>query len=220
MTKQMIHKTLFLMCLVSGIVVFRANAQEPSGPFTANVDIVSSYLWRGSKFGSGPAFQPSIGFTTGGLTMGIWGSVCVSEDEAAETDIFLSYQHGPVTIGTTGYYYPVSNFFNTENHAFELNSKFESGIFSLSANCILNEGAGAKGGDLYFEAGLKTGNVNFFAGAGNGWHTLDSKFYLCNLGLSASKEIRITGDFSLPLTVTAVLNPDSRKFYISAGIHL
>lgn len=215
----MIHKTLFLICTLTGMAISCATAQEPSGSFTANVDLVSSYLWRGSKFGSGPAVQPSIGFTSGGLTLGVWGSVCFSEDEAAETDLFLSYQHGPVTIGTTGYYYPVGSFFNNRNHAYELNGKFESGILSLSANCILNEGAGAKGGDLYFEAGLKTGNVNFFAGAGNGWHTIESKFYLCNLGVSVSREIRLTDDFSLPLTVSSVLNPDSRRFHITAGIH-
>jgi hypothetical protein len=144
MTKRMIYKTLFLIFALTGAASVWAIAREPSGSLIINVDLVSSNLWRSSKFGSGPAVQPSIGFTSGGLTMGIWGSVCVSEDEAAETDLFLSYQQDPVTIGTTGYYYPVNSFINGGNHAFELNGKFESGILSLSANCILNEGPGQK----------------------------------------------------------------------------
>jgi hypothetical protein len=67
---------------------------------------------------------------------------------------------------------------------------------------------------------MKTGQVYFFANEDNGWRTLDSKLYLCNLGVSVSRDIRINGDFSLPLIVSAILNPDSRKFHIAAGIHL
>jgi hypothetical protein len=220
MKNRVVYRSVLLILFLEEICILRAGAREPAEPVTTGIDFVSNYIWRGSKFGSGPAVQPFVEYAAGGLSVGAWGSCCISEDEAAEADLYLSYQRGPVTIGTTAYYFPENSFFKARNHAFELNSRFESGIFSLSANCVLNEGAGSQGGDLYFEAGLKTGSVNLFAGAGNGWLTRHSKFNLCNLGVSASREIRVTDAFSLPVTVSAILNPDSGIFYVAAGIHL
>ena len=35
---------------------------------------------------------------------------------------------------------------------------------------------------MYFQAGYAFKHFNIFAGAGDGWHTSDGKFALCNVG--------------------------------------
>ncbi|HBE43636.1 MAG TPA: hypothetical protein DDW27_21060, partial [Bacteroidales bacterium] len=48
---------------------------KKNSDFNIGMDIYSTYIWRGTKYGRGPHFQPEMKFTTGGLTTGIWGSV-------------------------------------------------------------------------------------------------------------------------------------------------
>lgn len=188
--------------------------------FSVSTDLVSSYVWRGSKFGSGPALQPTIEFTAGGFTLGAWGSTCFSDPEALETDLYTSYNFGMFTLGLTDYYFPGSAWFTADNHAFELNSALSLGNFSLAANYILNEGAGSDGGDVYVEAGFTAGKVNLFAGGGSGWHTPGRDFNICNLGLSTTKEITITDHFNLPLSGSVILNPTTETLFLVAGITL
>lgn len=195
-------------------------AQETKSEISASADIVSNYIWRGTKFGKGPAIQPGIKFTAGGFTLGAWGNYCISTDEAGEADFYTSYNFGAVTIGLSKYYFTGSPFFSIDNHAFELNGGLALGKFSLSANYILNEGAGAKGGDSYFEASWKSDNFGIFAGAGNGWYTPDNKFNLCNVGVSASKELKITDNFTIPLTGSLILNPATEQLFLVALISL
>ncbi len=195
-------------------------AQETKSAVTVSTDIASNYIWRGTKFGKGPAIQPGIKFTSGGFTLGAWGNYCISAEEAGEADFYTSYSFGKVTLGVSKYYFTGSNFFNVGNHAFELNGGLALGKFSLSANYIFNEGAGAQGGDTYVEASWKSGNFGIFAGTGNGWYTPDTKFNLCNVGLTAAKEIKITDSFAIPLTGSLILNPATEQLYLVALISL
>ena len=43
----------------------REENENPS-KFSVGADFYSSYIWRGLKLGTGPAFQPNIEFATGG----------------------------------------------------------------------------------------------------------------------------------------------------------
>lgn len=213
-------KRLFLVLFLTAGLSTLAFSQESSGNFKAGADLVSGYVWRGTKIGSGPAIQPGVEFTAGGFTLGAWGSYCISDEEALETDLYTSFTVGKFAVGLTDYYFPGAEWFDASHHAFEINGGFSPGRFTLSANYILNDGAGAKGGDLYFEAGVKAGELTLFAGGGSGWHTPDSDFRICNLGLSTTREIRISDHFSLPLTGSVILNPASEQLFVVAGITL
>ena len=209
--------------LLTMIITPKANAQE----WSTGLDIYSSYVWRGSKFGSGPAFQPSVEFSTGGFAIGAWGSVNSSDNEAAEMDLYLSYGFDfGLSIGLTDYYYPGTEYFDfsTESgaHALEVNVGIETGGLSLAGNYFLNEagGAGTAGGDMYFEIGYGFENVSLFAGAGDGWHTPDGEFGLVNVGIGTSKEIIISETFSLPVSGSVILNPTTEQFFIVVGITL
>jgi hypothetical protein len=195
-----------LILLFSVFLSISAAAQETKSALNVTADFVSSYVWRGSQLGKGPAIQPTVEFTSGKFTLGAWGSYCLSDVEAPETDLYTSLSFGNLTVGLTDYYFPGPSWFHTENHAFEINGGWKQGIFSCSGNWILNEGGGSKGNDLYFE--------------GNGWHTHNGKFNVCNIGISSSREVSITNTFSLPITGSVILNPASEQFYIVVGITL
>lgn len=218
-------KTLIIVTGLFLLMTFMptAKAQE----WSTGLDIYSSYVWRGTKFGSGPAFQPSVEFSAGGFAMGAWGSINSSENEAAEMDLYLSYGFDfGLSIGLTDYYYPGTEYFDfstaTGAHALELNVGFETGGLSLAGNYFFNEagGAGTAGGDMYFEIGYGFENVSLFAGAGDGWHTPDGEFGLVNAGIGTSKEIVITDTFSLPVSGSVILNPTTEQFFIVVGISL
>jgi hypothetical protein len=202
--------------------------EEESGPaFSTGTDFVSNYIWRGTKLAVGPAIQPSVSFTAGNFEIGAWGSFSFTSAEGAESDLYLSYSLPfGLSLGLTDYYFPGSMYFDfsdsTGSHALEINVGFSAGGLSLSANFIPNEAgsAGSAGGDMYFEAGYDFSIFNLFIGAGDGWHTSDGEFGLCNVGIGTSKEIKITDDFSVPVSGTIILNPEQEQFYVVVGFSL
>lgn len=207
-------KRITILVLMISMLIPAAFAEE-KGKLSVGTDLVSSYVWRGTKFGHGPAFQPSLEFTSGIFTLGAWGSYNISDNEAMEADLYMSldFDFG-LSLGMTKYYFPTDPFFSGDSHAFELNAGFGSGAFTFQGNYILNEGAGSAGGDLYFEAGVSTGKLDWFAGGGTGWHTPDGKFGLVNIGVSSSTELKLTDSFSLPVSSAIILNPKTEQFHV------
>ena len=191
---------------------------------SVGADFVSTYVWRGVAYG-GPSIQPYVDFSSEGFSVGAWGSQ--SYDGGQEMDLYLSYGFDfGLSLGVTDYYYPGSKYFefsdSTGAHGIEINAGYETGGFSISGNFIVNEagGAGTVGSDKYFEVGYSFDNVSLFVGAGDGWHTSDTEFALCNIGITATKEIKLTESFSLPVSGSAILNPDTEQFYIVVGFSL
>lgn len=212
-----------MLVVVTDLSGLRAVAQEvQNSKFSANVDFYSNYIWRGSKLGTGPAFQPSVKFSDAGFTIGVWGSF--DADGYTEADPYFSYSFPfGLSLGMTDYYLPDLSLFETSaasgSHALEVNGGFTKGGFSISANIILNEAGGiaSAGGDKYFQIGYAFDNIDIFAGAGDGWHTIDGDFNICNIGAAVSREIRITENFSVPLSGQIIFNPDRKKLFVVAG---
>ncbi|MDD2328650.1 MAG: hypothetical protein PHZ13_10115 [bacterium] len=201
-------------------------AQEAESKWTVGADLVSSYVWRGLYL-SNAAVQPSVVFETGGFSAGAWGSA--SFNGVLEADLFLGYTFDfGLSLGVTDYYFPSleggNEYFDTStesgSHIFELNGGYEIGGLSLSANYVLNEagGAGSAGGDKYFGVTYAIGNIGLFVGGGDGLQSLSGDFRVTNVGISATKELQITPSFTLPLTCSAILNPDREKFYLVAAL--
>lgn len=206
-------------------VSLKAQEEEKESPFSVGTDIVSSYVWRGTKF-SGPAIQPCIEYSVSGLTIGTWGSFGFN-DQVAEADLYASYAFDfGLSLGLTDYYYQGAKYFQytdtTASHAFEVNLSYEIKSFSLSANYILNDahagGPANAGSDMYFELGYAFKYFDVFVGAGDGWHTSDGEFNLCNVGIGTSKEVKITDSYSLPLFGQVVLNTEKEEFNIVVGV--
>jgi uncharacterized protein (TIGR02001 family) len=200
----------------------RAQEEKSKSDFSVNVDLYSNYIWRGSKYGSGPAVQPSVKFNSAFFTVGVWGSFDASGYAEADPYVSFALPMG-FSVGLTDYYYPGLQYFDVTkasgSQAFELNGGFTKGGLSLAANYIINEagGAGSAGGDTYFQAGYAFNIFNLFVGAGNGWHTADGSFAVCNLGIGASKEIKLFDAFTIPVNGQVIFNPDKEQLYVVVG---
>ena len=197
--------------------------------FSVGADLVSNYVFRGLKY-DGPSIQPGVSYTTGGLEIGAWGSFSTT-GITNESDLYLSYGFDfGLSIGLCDYFYQGDasyseayfDYSEEGAHAFELNLGYEISSLALSANYIFNEsaGAGSVGGDMYFEAAYAFDAFDIFVGAGDGWHTADADFALCNIGLGTSKEIVITEKFSLPVFAQVTWNPSFEQYNIVLGISL
>jgi hypothetical protein len=226
--KRLLVTIIVVLGLSSFVTVFSQN--DTVSKFSLNADFYSNYIWRGCRYGTGPAIQPSIKYSGSFLTVGAWGSFDFSGYQ--ETDVYVSFSlPAGFSLGIIDYYYPGLKYFDysdsSGSHAFEVNLGFSKGNFSLSANYILNKAGGAAslGGDKYFQAGYSFKTFNLFIGAGDGWHTYDpvtgkDKFAICNLGLGTTKTIKVTDSFSIPVTGQLVFNPDKEQMFIVVGFSL
>jgi hypothetical protein len=227
----MLLRNLFIRIFCSCIAFFSLapvfSRDEEKSKFSTGADFYSSYIWRGTKYGIGPAVQPNLKFSSACFTAGVWGSFDFHGYQ--ETDLWFNFSlPAGISLGMADYYYPGLQYFDysdtTGSHAFEINLSFAKGNFSLGANYILNEagGAGSAGGDKYFEIKYSFESFSLFMGAGDGWHTTDNsdgsdKFTICNIGLGTSRTIRVTDSFSIPVTGQVVFNPDRERMYIMIG---
>lgn len=220
--------TLFLTLLLS-LFTLSVNAQDKGSSWSTGLDIYSSYVWRGTRFGSGPSMQPSVEFSTGGFALGAWGSYSFSADRIEgttlthymEADLYADYgfdlgDNNSLTLTVTDYYFPESSWFDGNSHFFEPMVGLGLGNFSISGAYMM--GNGVK--DTYIEAGLSVGSVNLTLGAGDNQYTSDGKFNVCNIGISTSKEAKVTDTFSLPVTGSVILNPSTKILHIVVGISL
>ena len=226
-------RVLFLMVALVSLSLVKAES-----PVTVGVDLYSRYVWRGSDFGNSPSIQPTLKYTAGGFSAGVWGSYSTL-GTYKETDLFVSYTLPfGLTIGATDFFMPTgatgesADYFNVDSltsHVFEVNAAYTIKGFTFLGSYCINEakygGAGAQGGDTYVEAKytLESG-VNFFAGAGNGWYTYDyalgedNGFALCNVGVGATKTIKITDSFSIPVNGSFIVNPEKKDVHFVVGV--
>jgi uncharacterized protein (TIGR02001 family) len=225
--KHLFEAALILLLSLTLILSQDIKAQEGPSPFIAGADLVSSYLWRGTKFGTGPAIQPYLELEMGNFSVGSWGSYCFTTNEGAEADLNISYEFGfGLDLGLTDYYFPGTEYFDfsdsTGAHALEIHGGYSMGGLSFAGNYFINKasGAGTSGGDLYFELGYSFPHFGIMIGAGDGWHTSNGRFAICNIGITSSREIRITETFVLPLRGSVILNPDTEQFHVVVGISL
>jgi hypothetical protein len=187
--------------------------------WTAGTDVVSSYIWRGSKAGAF-SIQPTIKYTAGGFAIGAWGSGDLTTGAPQEADLFATYSFkSGLSLGITDYHYNVDSvsYSGDKTHAIEANIGYTIGKLSLSANYIFNSASGSAGDDKYFEAGYQFASAKLFVGAGDGWYTKDASFQVCNIGISTTKTIKVTDSFSIPLTGSVIFNPNKEQiFYVVA----
>ncbi len=227
---------IFTISVLSG---FAAQAQE-TVETTISTDVVSSYIWRGQDLGSA-AVQPTLGIDYKGLSLSAWGSYgLVNTADTKEFDLTLSYTIGGLNIGMTDYWFdrggrdPENRYFKYDahgtNHVFEATVGYDFGVASVqwstnfSGNDYKADGKRAYSSYMEVVVPFKLSAIEWTATAGavpsESVQYGTNGFAVTNLALKATKDIKITDSFSVPVFGQVAANPCSQKAYLVFGFTL
>lgn len=234
-------KKLFISAIILLAGATATMAQEKKFKTTIAADVVSQYIWRGQDLG-GVSLQPTLGISYKGLSLSAWGNVGLSNpNDVKEFDLTLGYTIGGFNIGVTDYWFsegaePDGRYFkynaHSTNHLFEANIGYDFGFASIQwfTNFAGNDGVNKKGKraySSYFEVAVpfKLATCEWTATAGASPFTNDTPygtdgFAVINVSLRATKDIRITDSFSIPIFGQLAANPCSQKAYLVFGFTL
>ena len=208
---------------------------------TVAADFVNQYIWRGQDLGN-TAIQPTLGVAYKGLSLTAWGSVGVTEaSDTKEFDLTLAYTAGGFNIGITDYWFnqngldPDGRYFKYDahgtNHVFEANAGYDFGPAAIQwyTNIAGNDGVNKDGKRAYssyveLSAPFKLAAVDWSAAVGAVPFATDfygtDGFAITNVSLKATKDIKVTDSFSIPVFGQIVANPSAQRAYLVFGFTL
>lgn len=232
--------------LAAALVALPACAQD-NVEGTIAADVVSQYIWRGQDLGSA-AVQPTLGVAYKGFSLTGWGSVGIAEpSDTKEFDLTLAYQTGGFHIGVTDYWFNNGTtidgegvedaryfHYNTHSttHVFEGNIGYDFGPVALNwyTNFAGNDGFTKKGKRAYSSyveatAPFKLASLDWTATVGavpyyTSFYNKANGFAVTNVSLKASKDIKVTDSWSIPLFAAINTNPSTQKAYFVVGFTL
>ena len=185
-------------------------------------DLVSSYVWRGTQFGSGSHIQPYMDLGSGNLTGGVWGSFPTSAKGGGnELDLWVSYDFGLLALTVTNYTFPSEGGVYADGEGLFNGDYTELAASTSIMGVDLSAGYFTEVEALYVELGFSTGAVDialgygddqadgFYAGGGSG---------LVNMSFSGSKDIQISDNYALPVFGSFILNPEAETAFLVFGI--
>lgn len=205
---------------------------------TICADVVNQYIWRGTKCGEA-SFQPTLGIGYKGLSLTAWGSTEISNfGGSKEFDLTLAYSTGGLNIGVTDYWFDGGDtkYFkygaHSTAHIFEANIGYDFG--PLAIQWFTNfAGSDYKGNSdrayssyVELSAPFKLGGLDWNAAVGAvpfedaGLYGACDKFAITNVTLKATKDVKITDSFSLPVFAQVTGNPHDQKAYFVCGFTL
>ena len=187
-------------------------------------DIVSNYIWRGQDMGH-VSLQPELSVGWKGLSLAAWGNVGLSDkDDNREIDLTLSYETGGLSFGIVDYWDDGAGkpyFYYKNNDIGPVSASWQT---YFAGNDY--QAGGKRAFSSYFElsAPFRLVTCDWEARFGlvpwkSGMYDV-SGFRVTNLSLRATKAIKITKSFELPLFGQLVANPASKHFYFVFGLTL
>ena len=229
-----------IVLFAMGLVVSATTLAQEEIETTISADIVNQYIWRGQDLGN-VSLQPTLGIGYKGLSLTAWGSVGLADgQDTKEFDLTLGYTIGGLNIGITDYWFnagldPQNRYFKYDahgtNHVFEGNIGYDFGVASVQwfTNFAGNDGVNKDGKRAYSSymeivVPFKISTIDWTATAGavpfatTSYGT--SGFAVTNLALKATKEIKVTDSFSIPIFGQVVANPCSQNAYLVLGFTL
>lgn len=232
-------KIVITVCVV--LFTFSISAQEKSSlDLSVGADFVSSYVWRGA-LQTGISVQPGLGLEIGGFSVSAWGSMDLFEAAFKEIDFSVGYRIAGFSFALTDYWWAGENvykYFNYKNsttdHLWEGSVGYtlpvETVPLSLQWNTffagadIFKAGNGKRAYSTYIEASypfsVKEIALEAAIGLTPGESIYASKASVVNLSLKATKEIKISEQFSLPVYGQLIANPRSEGIFFVFGISL
>jgi len=228
-------KGLVLMAIVA--TAMPATAQDKvEGTIAA--DVVNQYIWRGQDLGD-VSLQPTLGIAYKGLSLTAWGSVGLSDpNDTKEFDLTAAWQKGGFHIGVTDYWFntPNERYFSyaahSTSHVFEANVGYDFGPLALNwyTNFAGNDGVNSSGKraySSYVEATVPftLADCQWTATVGavpyaTSLYAEANGFAVTNVTVKATKDIRVTDSFSVPVFAGIASNPSSQKAWLLFGFTL
>lgn len=226
---------LLILCCFWGTTAFAQEESDSKIELKSGFDLVSRYHWRGLVLSPGMAIQPGLEATSGGFTLGAWGSTTLQPFEWQEVDMYLSYAWKDFSISVNDYFYyndtiTDPGFFDYRRdhtgHVLELMAKFNGsekipfrlvGAYNFYGNDPSNS--------FYFEmAWMKTiKDIDFEIFSGftpqKGYYD-ESKNGFTNFGIRMTRNLEISKTIRMPLDMAWVYNPLSGKTFIVTSIGL
>ena len=226
-----------ILCLLAMVAPVIMCAQDEIET-TIGADIVNQYIWRGQELGD-VSVQPTLGIAYKGVSLTAWGSVGLSDkDDTKEFDITAAYTIGGFHIGVTDYWFntPNERYFAYEahktSHVFEANIGYDFGVASLNwyTNFAGNDGVnkdGKRAYSSYFEASVpfKLASCEWTATIGavpyaTSFYANANGFAVTNIGIKATKDIKVNDHFSIPIFAGITANPSTEKAFFIFGLSL
>lgn len=227
-------KIKIIALVVSLVLPFTSRAQDKVEA-SVGADVVSGYIWRGQDLG-GVSLQPSLDLSYKGFNLNVWGSVGIDSDDSKEVDLTLTYEYNGLTIGITDFwmnggagYFQYGK--NKTSHVFEAQIGYDFGPIAVNwftnfagADGVNTDGKRAYSSYISLAAPFNLGGLEWTAEIGavpwatdyyNNW---TNGFAICDISIGASKEIKITDSFSLPLFAKATFNPRTEGAYFVFGL--
>ena len=236
-------KTFKVMALMlAGLASANAASAQDNVEASIGADVVSTYVWRGQKLDDA-AVQPTAGISYKGLSLSAWGSYGITASNPFnELDLTLAYTTGGFNIGITDFW---NNAANTRyllydahrtGHTWEANAGYDFGPVALQWYTIFagfdgRTHEGKRAYTSYFElsAPFKLGGLDWSATVGAVPYNADGGYYpdekgegfaVTNVSLKATKELKITDSFSVPVYAQIATNPSMQKAYLVFGFTL
>tara|TARA_E500000331_G_scaffold159916_1_gene155005 strand:- start:348 stop:1016 length:669 start_codon:yes stop_codon:yes gene_type:complete len=185
-------------------------------------DLVSSYVWRGTQFGSGAHVQPYMDLGSGNLTGGVWGSFPTSAKGGGnELDLWVSYDFGPLALTLTNYTFPGDGGVYADGEGLFNGDYTELAASTSIMGVDLSAGYFTEVEALYVELGFSTGAVDIAFGYGD---DQGDAFYadggsgIVNMSFSGSKDIQISDSYALPVFGSFIINPEAETAFLVFGI--
>ena len=230
-----------IVLLAIGLVASATTYAQETVETTISSDVVSSYIWRGQDLGSA-AIQPTLGVGYKSLSLSAWGSYGIADPaDTKEFDLTLAYTLGGLNIGITDYWFnaggldPDGRYFKYDahgtNHVFEANVGYDFGFASVQwyTNFTGNDGINKDGKRAYssyaeIAVPFKLATVDWTARAGAVPYCTTfygtTGFAVTHLSLQATKDIKVTDAFSIPVFGQVIANPCTQKAYLVLGLTL
>lgn len=234
MEKNRIKSILSLGCVA--LFAMPALAQDKVET-TVAADFVNQYIWRGQDLGH-VSVQPTLGIGYRGVSLTAWGSVGLADAaDTKEFDLTASYTTGGLTVGVTDYWLntPEERYFyynaHGTSHVFEAFASYDFGPLSVSwyTNFAGNDGLNKDGKRAYssyleLTVPFRLADTDWEAAVGAVPYATTSYdttgFAVTNVSVKATKTLRITDTFSVPVFGQLAANPCAQKAYLVVGFTL
>lgn len=215
-------KKLFIILVVI-FSSFISYSQEGDTHFNANV--TSNFIWRGQNLSDKISVQPMIHFTKADSLwtneIGTFSSFSL-DGSYKEVDLYYKVAYKSLYLMVTDYMLNVDG--GVFDYSDSTNNIIETSIgYSFKFPLTLSYNIFVWGWDKdennnqlyssYVEASYLFKNINVFCGVNPYKSYYADELAVVNVGMTLSKEVNINPSYSIPISTTLMLNPDSKKLF-------